>query len=141
MWLTSSLQKRGLQCSFSPTKVRKSYTPRTAKNKNAGNADRRASTAVPSPTLIGAQGNDADENTTVAARTPISTNTWNTSGTPPSLLRNQVALESLNGKWDSELYVDRILSPLEPTGTPEEVRSRYPEGSYSVSRQTVDDHG
>jgi hypothetical protein len=141
MWLTSSLKKRGLRCSFSPTKVRKSYTSRSAKDRNTGNAQRQASTVVPSPTPIGAQGNDAEDNTTVAARTPVSTNTWNTSGTPQSVLRNQVALESLNGKWDSELYVDRILSPLEPTGTPEEVRSRYPEGRYSVSRQTVDEHG
>jgi hypothetical protein len=141
MWLTSLLQKRGLRCSFSPTKVRKSYTSRSAKDKNTGNAHRRVSTAVPSPTPTGAQGNDADNNTNVAARTPISTNTWNTSGTPQSVLRDQVALESLNGKWDSELYVDRILSPQEPTGTPEEVRSRYPEGCYSVSRQTVDEHG
>lgn len=85
--------------------------------------------------------NDADDNITVAAPTPVSTHARNTSGSAQIMLSTQVVPEPTNSKWDRDLYVDRILFALEPTGTPEEVRSRYPAGSYSVSRQTVNEHG
>ncbi|KAG7407189.1 hypothetical protein Forpe1208_v012564 [Fusarium oxysporum f. sp. rapae] len=140
MWLTSLLQKRGLRCNYSPTKVRKPYTSRAAKNAgNAGNNRRRASTAS-SPIPTEAQRSDADDHTIVAAQPPTSTNLWNTPGSTQPVLRNQVALESANGKWDSQLYVDRILFSLEHIGTPEEERARYPAGCYSVSRQPVNEH-
>ncbi|PVH91671.1 hypothetical protein DM02DRAFT_663725 [Periconia macrospinosa] len=131
--------KRGLRCNFSPTKVRKPHTLRSAKDRNAGNGHRRTSTA-PSPTLIEARRNDADDNIIVAARSPTSTNARNTSEPTQHVPRNQVASGSTNGKWDSALYVDRILFSVEPIGSPEEERSRYPAGCYSVSRQTVNEH-
>lgn len=71
----------------------------------------------------------------------MSTNVRNTSEPTQPVLRNQALPELTNGEWNSALYVDRILFSLEPTGTPQEERSRYPAGSYSVSRQTVDEHG
>ncbi|KAH7308924.1 hypothetical protein B0I35DRAFT_440994 [Stachybotrys elegans] len=140
MWLTSSFQKRGLRCNFSPTKVRKPPSSRASKNAgNAGNAHRRASTA-PSPTPTEARRNDADDYPTVAAKSSISANSRNTSGPAQPVLSNQMASESVDGKWDSALYVDRILFSVEPTGSPEEERSRYPAGRYSVSRQQVNEH-
>lgn len=85
--------------------------------------------------------NDADDITNAAPPTPTYANAWNASGIAQPMPRNQVASESTNGNCDSALYVDRILHPLEPTRTPEELRPLYPEGSYSVSRQTVEEHG
>jgi hypothetical protein len=140
MWLTCLLQKRELQCIFSPTKARKSHTSRSARDRHAGYAQRRASN-IPSASPVEAHMNNADNNIAVAAPTPISTHARNTSGSAQTMLTNQVASESTNRKWDKDLYVDRILFALEPTGTPEEVRSRYPAGCYSVSRQTVNEHG
>lgn len=134
------LQKRGLRCIFSPTKIRKPNNSRSAKDRDARNTHRRASTAA-SPTPIGAPETDADDNITVVPRPTSSANSWNAFGTTQPSLMHQVASESTNIQGDSALYVDKILSPMESTGTPEEVRSRYPEGCYSVSRQTVDEHG
>jgi len=136
--LTSMFQKRGLKCNYSPTKARKPQTSRSARH--AGNIHRRASVA-PSPTLTEARRSDADDQITVAAQPPIPTNSPSASESTQPVPRSQVASESANGRLDSALYVDRILFSLEHIGTPEEERARYPAGCYSVSRQTVTEHG
>lgn len=43
-------------------------------------------------------------------------------------------------RQNTDLYVDQILFAVQLTGTPGEVRSRYPPGRYRVSRQTVNEY-
>lgn len=140
IWLTQSRQKRGLGCVFSPAKARKTQASRPARGRHAGHGHSRSST-IPSPTNVDAQVNDAHDSITVTTQTPTSSHARNASVSTQNIPGDQTVSESTQYRKNTDLYVDRILFAVRPTGTPEQVRSRYPAGRYSVSRQTVNEHG
>ncbi|KXJ93625.1 hypothetical protein Micbo1qcDRAFT_38206 [Microdochium bolleyi] len=119
-------------------RLRKPYTLRSANDRNE-NTQGGASTAH-FPAIIDAQNSDAGEHGGVPAQPPVSTSSQNTSLPTEPVFTNHASPESASGQWNAALYVDRILSFAEPTGTPEEERSRYTAGGYSVSRQAVNEH-